>query len=1276
MPTSSSPSSEQLVEALRASLKEAERLRAENSALVTAAREPIAIVGMSCRYPGLEVEGDVRSPDELWRLLEAGADVIGGFPEDRGWNLDELYDPDPDAHGKTYVREGGFLRGAGDFDPAFFGISPREALAIDPQQRLLLEIAWEAIERAGIVPASLHGTATGVFVGIMYNDYGGRLIRPPEALVPDELEGYIGIGSAPCVASGRIAYALGLEGPAVTIDTACSSSLVALHLACQALRRDECAFALAGGATLMASPMTFIELSRQRALSRDGRCKAFSAAADGTGWGEGAGMVLLERLSDARRHGHAVLAVIRGSAVNQDGKSQGLTAPNGPAQQRVVRRALDDARLAPGEVDVVEAHGTGTSLGDPIEAQALLATYGRGRDAARPLWLGSIKSNLGHTQAAAGVAGVIKMVLAMQHGRLPRTLHADAPSPHVDWSTGALRLLGEARPWPPGDRPRRAGVSSFGISGTNAHVILEDVPEEQPIAAAATGALPFVLAARTPAALATQAAQLADHLEARAVPLADVAHTLATARTVFEHRAVVVAADHAALRKGLRALADGRSSAHVVQGTRRNPAKVVFVFPGQGSQWPGMARALLDSSDVFRDAMEACARALAPHVGWPLLAAVGGAPDAPSLDRVDVLQPTLFAMMVSLAAVWRSLGVEPAAVIGHSQGEIAAACVAGALSLEDAARVVALRSRAFSRIPAGRGQMAAIEAPLSHLAPRLDRWGERLAIAAVNSPRSVTVAGDAAAIDGLLAELAGGDLYATKVRVDHASHCALVEPIREELAAVLAELAPRAGAAPLYSTVRGEPIDGAELDADYWYRNLREPVRFADTLQRLIDDGYRTFVEVSPHPVLTLAMLENLEAGGHPGATVVGTLRAGQGGWGRVLTSWAELYVHGCVPGAVVPRGRRVALPTYPFQRQRYWLDPVGARSLDVTSAGLERSAHPFLRAAVSLADREGVLFTGRVALADQPWLADHVVRDRVIVPGAAFLDLALAAARRLGLDRVEELVLEAPLVIPARGAVSIQVASSARDERGRCTLAIHARPDGEAGAPWVRHATATVCARQETSPFELRTWPPEPAEPIDVTGLYDHLAATGLRYGDMLRGLVQAWRDDRDLYAEIRLPEAVRLDAGFEIHPALLDAAVHALALDAHGALALAFAWTGVTVHARGATSLRVHLSRQGDGRASLRLADGAGEPVATIDGLATRPLSSAEPPPAPPHEAVFRIAWRAIERARETPPGMRAIALGPDPADFDALAAGLDRGEPPPDAIVATLATAQDVR
>ncbi|MBO0656342.1 SDR family NAD(P)-dependent oxidoreductase [Streptomyces triculaminicus] len=870
--------------------------------------DPVAIVAMSCRLPGGAV-----SPEALWDLVASGTDAISAFPTDRGWGLD--------GSGARYAREGGFVYDATGFDAAFFGISPHEALAMDPQQRMMLEACWEVLERNGTPPDSVRGSRIGVFVGASNSAYAGGVELPAESL------GHALTGSANSVISGRVSYALGLEGPAVTVDTACSSSLVALHLAVQAIRAGECSMAMAGGVTVIPSPAVFAAFDQQNGLASDGRCKSFAAAADGTSWGEGAAVLLVERLSDARRNGHEVLAVIRGSAVNQDGASQGLTAPNGPSQERVIRQALVAAGLAPADVDAVEGHGTGTTLGDPIEAGALLSVYGRDRDADRPLWLGSLKSNIGHTQAASGVAGVIKMVQAMRHGVLPRTLHVDAPSPHADWSSGAVELLTEQRVWPETGRVRRAAVSSFGMSGTNAHTILEQAPEPETSPATtrtAPALVPWVLSARSEQALRAQALELRRHVLAHpdAEPT-DIGHSLVTTRSRLAHRAVLLDADRDALLHALEDLAQDRPAPNVVTGSG-SAGKVVFVFPGQGSQWAGMALELLDSSAVFRRRFAMCSDALAAHVDFDPLDVLRGTPGAPALDRVDVVQPLLFAVMVSLAAVWRSHGIEPDAVVGHSQGEIAAAVVSGALSLEDGAKVVALRSRAIAAL-AGHGGMMSVSLPLARAEGYVTEDAAHLSVAAVNGPGSVVVSGTTDALDALLTRLTADGVRAKLIPVDYASHSAQVDALQARLAEDLAGITAHPGEVPCYSTVTGEPIDTTTMDGDYWFTNLRRTVRFEDATRALLRDGHRLFIEVSPHPVLTAAIEETIDAVGSAlsSVQVIGSLRRDDAGRRRLLTSLAEAYVCGARvewEGMFDGTGARtVALPTYPFQRTRYW---------------------------------------------------------------------------------------------------------------------------------------------------------------------------------------------------------------------------------------------------------------------------------------------------------------------------------------------------------------------
>ncbi|HZN16732.1 MAG TPA: SDR family NAD(P)-dependent oxidoreductase [Micromonosporaceae bacterium] len=1199
---------------------------------------PVAVVGMACRFPG-----GVASPEDLWRVVVEGVDAVSPFPTDRGWDLDDLYDPDPEAAGRTYVRGGGFLDGVGDFDNELFEISPREALAMDPQQRLLLEAAWEAFERAGVAPSSLRGSQTGVFVGMPSSEYMSRLQH-----VPEGLEGYVGTGNATSVASGRVAYAFGLEGPAVTVDTACSSSLVALHLAMQALRRGECSLALAGGVTVMATLGTFTVFSRQRGLSADGRCKAFAAAADGFGPAEGVGVLLLERLSDARRSGRRVLAVVRGSAVNQDGASNGLTAPNGPSQQRVIRQALAGAGLSPSDVDVVEAHGTGTTLGDPIEAQALLATYGQGRPADRPLWLGSVKSNIGHTQAAAGVAGVVKMVLALQHGLLPRTLHVDEPTPHVDWSTGAVRLLTEPVDWHGYDRPRRAAVSSFGISGTNAHVIIEQAPDGSgpvvvpgvPVFDGSVGVVPWVVSGGSAEGLVGQAHRLVAVARDADVDMAGVGWGLASGRAVLPHRAVVWGADRAELASGLRSVAEGGALAgNAVSGVvSGSAAGVVFVFAGQGWQWVGVGRELLGCCPVFAARLAECEAALAPLVGWSLTEVLASDDEAWS-GRVDVVQPVLWAVMVGLAAVWEALGVVPAAVMGHSQGEVAAAVVAGVLSVADGARVVALRSRRLVDLM-GKGGMVSVAAPAAQVTGWLHGLPGSGGVAAVNGPRATVVSGDPGWLAALVAHAEGQGVRAQWLPVGYASHSAQADGVREQIVADLARVTPVTGRVPVVSTVTGQVVDPATMSGRYWFENLRRTVRFDEAVRTTVTQlGYTGFVEVSGHPVLTAHVQDTLDELGVTGA-VVGSLRRDDGGPGRLLAGAAQLWVSGVpVDWRAVFAGRsvpRVDLPAYAFQRRRFWLTaPSGAG--DPSGLGQAATGHPVLGAAVSLAAGDGLLLTGRLSLRSHPWLADHVVAGVALVPGTAFVELAVRGGDEVGCPHLRELTLRAPLTLPEQGGVQLQVVVAAPDPDGERGVGVYSRPqDAPNDQPWTCHAEGVLSPSPPgtgTGMPDLATWPPPGAEAVDVSGFYPGVAANGYGYGPAFQGLTAAWRRGAEVFAEVSLPEPVRAEARrYGIHPALLDAALHVNGFGPLGhrasRLMMPFTWSGVSLVAAGADRLRVRVTPVGPDSASIAIADAAGAPVATVGSLTLREVSPDQLPTrqAVPADSLLRIDWHPL--------------------------------------------------
>ncbi|MFJ2771006.1 type I polyketide synthase [Streptomyces sp. NPDC087300] len=1263
--------------------------------------DPVVIVAMGCRYPG-----DVNSPEDLWQLVYRGEDAISEFPADRGWDLAGLYDPDPDRIGTSYTRHGGFLHGAAEFDAGLFGISPREALATDPQQRLLLETSWEVWERAGIDPAALRESDTGVFVGQMYTDYATRFRDR------HELEAQLGLGSAGSVTSGRISYVYGLRGPAITLDTACSSSLVALHWAARALRSGECSLALAGGVTVMATPRPFLAFSRQRGLAPDGRCKSFSAAADGTAWAEGVGLVLLERLSDARRNGRPVLAVLRGSAVNSDGASNGLTAPHGPAQRRLITQALADAGLRAADVDAVEAHGTGTRLGDPIEAQALLATYGQDRE--RPLWLGSVKSNIGHTQAAAGVAGVIKMVQAMRHGELPRTLHADAPTPHVDWPSGQVELLTAARPWPASDRPRRAGISAFGIGGTNAHVILEEAPvaapDEAPKDAAAlpvtsgsraprttptTRPAPWLLSAADAPALRAQARRLADQVDHQPSLLdVDIARSLAVSRSALPHRAMVPTGDRARTLTALAALAEGRDAPGIVRGLASSEIRTAFLFTGQGAQRPGMGAGLRAAFPVFAEAFDEICGHLDGRLPRPLsevLSAGPGSPDAALVDRTDFAQAGLFTFEVALYRLVESWGVRADHLVGHSVGELAAAHVAGVLDLRDAAALVAARGRLMQALPEG-GAMVALDASedevLSalHSTPdsALHGFGERVAIASVNGPRSVVISGVVDAVLAVTAAFEARGRRAVRLRVSHAFHSPLVEPMLDEFRDVAEELTYHPPHIPIISTVTGRPAGPADLcSPEYWVRHARQSVRFADAVRALADDGISAHLELGPGPALTTAATDCLAGTGtdtfDKGDPVFAVAsRGGASEAETLLTAVSQLHVAGAaVDWEAVYEGsgaRQVDLPTYPFQRQRYWLDTPNTATAD---------AQDLVGPAFAVPGTERTVLSGLLSLPTHPWLADHVVAGKVIVPATVFVEMAVRAGDAVGCGAVDELVMLRPLALHDASAVRVQVVVSGPDEAGRRAVDIYTRPD-EPGEPvkagasvednsaWVQNVSGQLVHGRaypegEESVTDLAPWPPPAAEPVDLTDAYAALADGGLAYGPAFQGVGAVWAHGDDVFAEVRLPASLASEADrFGLHPALFDAALHASLLaapDAPGALRVPFAWSGVRLHASGATELRVRVTHTdtSTGAVSVTLTDPSGRLVARVASLTTKefPASQDDLTLNVVRRALLRPGWTALEAVLQPSTGADAWAVrGPDPLG---LADHLPRGARP---------------
>jgi len=1188
--------------------------------------EPIAIVGIGCRFPG-----GVASPEQFWELLLRGVDATSEVPADR-WDAEALYDADPNAPGKCYAKRGGFLQSIDGFEPEFFGISPREAVALDPQQRLLLEVTWEALENARIAPSGLRESNTGVWVGLSLDDYASRSVPAGQL---EQIDAYTALGNARSVAAGRIAYVLGLHGPVMQLDTACSSSLVAVHLACQSLRAKECEVALVGGVNLMSSPEASVALCKLQALSRDGRCKTFDAAADGYGRGEGCGVVVLKTLSAAEADGDRIWAVIRGSAVNHDGPSNGLTAPNGLAQEAVIRSALSNAGASALEVGYVEAHGTGTLLGDPIEVLALNRVYGTGRPAEAPLYIGSVKTNLGHLEAAAGIAALIKTALCLSKGVLVPSLHCASLNPKIPWANLSLRVSTEVGAWLPPAASRIAGVSSFGISGTNAHLIVEGAAVAAPPALeipARTAEL-VLLSARTDAALRASAQRLADHLRAHPeLALGDVAYSVATTRALLGRRTALVAQTLEALLAALDRLAeDGLPVAP--HGDRTGArGKLAWVFTGQGAQKLGMGRELYLEWPAFRGALDSAFAALDAHLETPLrevMWAEANSALAKLLDQTRYTQPALFAFEWALAALWRSWGVRPDFVAGHSIGEITAACVAGVFSLQDAAKLVCERGRLMQGLASG-GAMLAVASTKAEVADALGARGVGATIAAINGPSSVVVSGEEAAIDALGKYFAARGVEIRRLTVSHAFHSALMDPMLDAFRRVAEAISYRAPSIQLVSNLSGALADVEVTSPEYWVRHVRQTVRFSEGVEALHAAGAGSFLELGPKVALLPAvaatlskysplLLASLRASGSETAAVLEAL-------GRWLSEGGTVQWSGVFPSG----GRRCDLPAYPWQRERYWIE---SSSLpQVTRAATD---HPLLGARI--ATPRDVAYEALLSVSTLPWLGEYRLGRSLVVPGAALLEVVRAAAESHWVGAVcavTDTVFSAPLILPERGAQRVQVVLS---EEGTRASVYSQLAQSSSDASWTLHATASMSQTQEPKPsrLDVASLCRRIAEPIEIDALYSAFATAGVQYGASYHGLKRLWRGEAEALAEVELrPE---LDVGgYGVHPVLLEAALQSVvglfANDASGAL-LPLEVERFVVHLAGASSVWIHArlreSVDADGfRVDLILIDGEGNPVAEVSGMHTRrvdPLVLARDSTSVVPDASYRIAWQA---------------------------------------------------
>jgi len=1122
----------QYVARLREAISALREVRAERDALLAGEAEPIAIIGLGCRFPG-----GADGPEAFWQMLERGEDAVGEVPSTR-WPREAISGDKPET------RWAGMLARVDGFDPSFFGISPREAESLDPQQRLLLEVSWEALESAGQKPASLAGSAAGVFVGIYALDYQQRILLRGSP----QFDAYCATGNMLSTAAGRLSYVLGLQGPAVSVDTACSSSLVSIALACQSLRAGESDIALAGGVNLILSPLIMELVAAVLALSPDGRCRTLDSRANGFVRGEGCGMVVLKRLSDAQRDGDPIRALIRGWAVNQDGRSTGLTAPNVLSQQALLRRALDQARVPAEAIGYVEMHGTGTPLGDSIEADALREVFGKPRVDGSACVLGAVKTNLGHLESAAGVAGLIKTVLALEHEHVPRNLHFRRLNPRISFDGTPFVIPTESTPWKRSDKRRLAGVSGFGISGTNAHVILEEAPlptsNEPPAPEASSYLLP--LSAKSPAALLALARSYVEHLSTagREARIADVTYTASVRRTHHEHRLAVAAGKREEIVAALMAFTreGGADKTAPARAPTSGPPRIVFVFPGQGSQWLGMGRQLLAEEPAFRAALEACDAAIQREAGFSVLDEIAADEARSRLGEVDVVQPLLFAIEVALAALFRAWGIEPDVVVGHSMGEVAAAHVAGILSLEDAAKVICRRSSLLRR-QSGRGAMGLVELSRSEAESEIAGREDRLSIAVINGPRSTVISGDPAALEEVLGALEKRRVFCRRVKVDVASHSPQMDLLREDLLAALGEIRPGAAKIAMRSTVTGELVKGPELDAVYWAKNLRDPVLFSSVVQGLLGKGHSLFVELSPHPVLLPSVEENLREKQQAGKAIA-SLRRNAEERRTLLEALGALYVAGVdvAWNRLFPRsGRCVVLPSYPWQRERYWIDPETKAAAVSRRATTSRSGHPLLGEAFSPSDRPGTHYWEQwVSVKALPYLEDHRVRGEAVFPGAGYLEMALSAGAEIygeGGFILEDFEFERMLLLAGRGERRVQLAL--RDDNGSQAKVEIASRDEETKT-WRRHARGTLrdVAVDPEGTWELPRHVQERCEVmIDAASHYARMEARQIHYGPAFQGLEQIWLGAGEALGRVRLPDQAGDAALYQMHPALLDA-------------------------------------------------------------------------------------------------------------------------------------------